>query len=158
MLTGLPAAVGTAALWLQVPVWIVFVARRLHLWRRGHRNPVLPWLVVVPALNWHLGIVVFDDDRIFTLTNVFLHGVPYLALVWVAGGRQRVQGALARVRIRGSAAAVVAAFYGLLLALELVGAETPLYRAYCKFWRHRQERKRRVRRRVGFHHGLLGLK
>jgi hypothetical protein len=36
------------------------------------------------------------------------------------------------------------------------GAETPLYRAYCKFRRHRPRRKDQARRREDFHHGLLG--
>lgn len=117
LLTGLPAWVGTLALALEIPVGLAFVARRLLLLRRGQGHPLVPWLVLVPALNWHLGIVVFDDDRIFTITNVFLHGVPYLALVWVAGGRQRVTQALGR-RARG-VAVVLAAYYGFLLALAL---------------------------------------
>lgn len=117
LVTGVPAWVGTAALVLQAPVWLVFVVRRVQLWRRGHGHPLVPWLVLVPAINWHLGIVVFDDDRIFTITNVFLHGVPYLALVWVAGGRQRVTTALGR-HARGIAV-VLAAYYGLLVALAV---------------------------------------
>lgn len=115
LLTGLPAWAGTVALAAQVPVWLVFIVRRLQLRHRGQGHPMVPWLVLIPAINWHLGIVVFDDDRIFTITNVFLHGVPYLALVWVAGGRERVRGALGR---RGCAGALVlGAYYGLLVAL-----------------------------------------
>ena len=34
------------------------------------------------AARWYLGIVVFDSDYAFTVTNVFVHGVPYLGLVW----------------------------------------------------------------------------
>ncbi len=120
LVSGLPAWVGTAALGLEVPVAIAFVVRRVRLWRAGQGHPLVPWLVLVPAINWHLGIVVFDDDRIFTITNVFLHGVPYLALVWVAGGRQRVEAALGP-RVRG-VALVLAAYYGLLVALA-VGEE-----------------------------------
>jgi hypothetical protein len=117
LVTGLPAWMGLAALVVEVPVWLVFVARRVQLqWgRRGQGHPLVPWLVLVPAVNWHLGIVVFDDDRIFTITNVFLHGVPYLALVWVSGGRQRVSQALGR-HARGTAV-VLAVYYGLLVAL-----------------------------------------
>lgn len=33
-------------------------------------------------LVWYLGIVHFDNDFIFTITNVIAHGVPYLALIW----------------------------------------------------------------------------
>lgn len=34
-------------------------------------------------LVWYLGIVYFNNDIVFTLTNVLAHGVPYLALIWV---------------------------------------------------------------------------
>ncbi len=115
LVTGLPSWVGSIALWGQLPIWVAFAVRRIQLRRRGVGHPLVPWLVLVPALNWHLGIVVFDDDRIFTITNVFLHGVPYLALVWVAGGKERVHRALGR---RGRATvALMAAYYGLLVML-----------------------------------------
>jgi hypothetical protein len=120
LITGLPAWVGTAALVAEIPVLLAFAARRVRLRRQGQGHPLVPWLVLVPAVNWHLGIVVFDDDRIFTITNVFLHGIPYLALVWVAGGRERVATALGR-RARGLVV-VLAAYYGLLVALA-VGEE-----------------------------------
>jgi hypothetical protein len=120
LFTGLPRVVGTVALALEVPVWIVFFVRRAMLRRQGHVAPMVGWLAIVPALNWHLGIVVFDDDRIFTITNVFLHGIPYLALVWVAGGRERVQARLgAIVRRPVGVPAVLVAFYGLLVALAV---------------------------------------
>jgi hypothetical protein len=115
LLTGLPPSLGALALWLELPVWLVFLARRLDLVRRGRANPMVPLLALVPALCWHLGIVVFDDDRIFTITNVFLHGVPYMALVWLTGGRDRVAGYLPRAAPH----LLLAGFYGLLLALAL---------------------------------------
>lgn len=118
LVTGLPRWVGTAALVLEIPVWGAFLVRRAMLRRAGHVAPMVTWLAIVPAVNWHLGIVVFDDDRIFTITNVFLHGIPYLALVWVAGGRERVQAGLSAVTRRSAGVpAVLAAFYGLLVAL-----------------------------------------
>ncbi|MEM9455706.1 MAG: hypothetical protein AAGF11_16100 [Myxococcota bacterium] len=116
LVTGLPAWLGPAALWGQVPVWLLFFGRRLQLGRRGQGHPLVPWLVLVPAINWHLGIVIFDDDRIFTITNVFLHGVPYLALVWVAGGRERVGRALG-IHGTGRLVPLLAAYYGVLVAL-----------------------------------------
>lgn len=39
-------------------------------------------------LVWYIGIVHFNNDIIFTLTNVIAHGVPYLALVWSYKTRQ----------------------------------------------------------------------
>ncbi len=131
LLGGTPEWIGALALVLEVPVLVLFVARRLALRRAGHRNPLLVALVLLPALNWHLGIVLFDDDRIFTITNVLLHGVPYLALVWIAGGRERVA---ARVPAR-PAALVLAAYYGGLVVLAL--AEETLWDRFV--WHDRPE-------------------
>lgn len=37
--------------------------------------------VLTTAGNWFLGIVYFNSDLVFTVTNVIAHGVPYLALI-----------------------------------------------------------------------------
>lgn len=37
--------------------------------------------VVSTSLNWFLGIVYFNSDYIFSVTNVVAHGIPYLVLV-----------------------------------------------------------------------------
>lgn len=42
-------------------------------------------LLLTTAACWFVGIVVFDSDYAFTVTNVFIHGVPYFALVYLAG-------------------------------------------------------------------------
>ena len=78
---------------------------------------MVPLLVALTAASWNLGIVAFDDGRVFTLTNVFLHGVPYMALVWVAGGSDRVRAQLGE---RRPALVIAAAFYGLLALLAIV--------------------------------------
>lgn len=117
LITGLPAWLGTAALLVTVPLWVAFVRRRIQLWRAGSPNWMVVWLTLVPAANWYLGIVVFNDDRIFTITNVFLHGVPYFALVWVAGGRACVTENLQRMTGRSThtVVSVGLAFYAVLL-------------------------------------------
>ncbi len=113
LITGAPDWLGWIALWGQLPIWLAFAVRRLRHWRAGKPNPILVALVVLPAINWHLGMVVFDDDRVFTITNVFFHGIPYFALVWIAGGRDCVA---ARLKSAGPALLALA-FYGLLLVL-----------------------------------------
>lgn len=55
-------------------------------WRhRGQRLPLVwpkvLWLLTT-AGNWYLGIVWFNSDLAFTLTNVVAHGIPYVALVY----------------------------------------------------------------------------
>ncbi|MGZ6480445.1 MAG: hypothetical protein ACXWQE_14140 [Bdellovibrionales bacterium] len=33
-------------------------------------------------LSWNVGIVLFNSDLVFTMTNVVAHGIPYMALTW----------------------------------------------------------------------------
>jgi hypothetical protein len=40
-------------------------------------------VVVTTAVCWYVGIVVFNSDYAFTVTNVVIHGVPYFALIYV---------------------------------------------------------------------------
>jgi hypothetical protein len=112
LVAGLPAPLGTLALAISACILVVFTARRVQL----RRNPLLAAMVLVPALNWYLGIVAFDDDRIFTLTNVVMHGVPYIALVWIAGGRRQV----ARLGRREGPWPLVAFYLGGLLVLAVL--------------------------------------
>jgi hypothetical protein len=39
-------------------------------------------VVGTTALCWYIGIVVFNSDYAFTVTNVIIHGVPYFALIY----------------------------------------------------------------------------
>lgn len=116
LITGLPSWLGTPALLVQIPLWMLFALRRLHYVRIGRRNPLLTMLLVVTALNWHLGIVIFNDDRVFTITNVFAHGIPYLALTWVTGGQAWVQHRCPPQQ-RHNLVFIVGVYYGLLCVL-----------------------------------------
>jgi hypothetical protein len=40
-------------------------------------------VVSTTAVLWWVGMVTFDSDYAFTVTNVLMHGIPYIALVWV---------------------------------------------------------------------------
>ena len=39
------------------------------------------------AACWGVGIIATDSDWAFTVTNVLIHGVPYMAFIWVQGRR-----------------------------------------------------------------------
>jgi hypothetical protein len=39
-------------------------------------------VVVTTAVCWYVGIVAFNSDYAFTVTNVIIHGVPYFAIVY----------------------------------------------------------------------------
>jgi hypothetical protein len=57
-----------------------FLGRQLVLFRRGTWVPGKVVLVIATCSCWVLGIVVFDSDYAFTVSNVILHGVPYFVL------------------------------------------------------------------------------
>ncbi len=82
-LIGLAPAVATAAGALYAASLSAYVARALGQALRGEE---IPWgkhaLLASTAACWYVGIVVFDSDYIFTVTNVLIHGIPYFALVW----------------------------------------------------------------------------
>jgi hypothetical protein len=90
---GLPPAVATVAGVVYAALAVAYVARAVVQARAG----AVPWgkhtVVATTAACWYLGIVATDSDYGFTVTNVLIHGVPYLALVYLymwRTGRRRL--------------------------------------------------------------------
>lgn len=67
----------------------LYAARALHqaIWH-GRYNPGKDIVVLTTAVCWHVGIVTFNSDYAFTVTNVITHGVPYMVLVHWHGQHQ----------------------------------------------------------------------
>jgi uncharacterized membrane protein (DUF485 family) len=82
---GVPAAVATVAGWIYVALAIIYVVRAIGAARRGLVNVGKHLVVLTTAACWYVGIVALDGDFAFTITNVLIHGVPYLALIWLYG-------------------------------------------------------------------------
>jgi len=76
----------TAFATLLMPVyWIALAAyagKAIHAWYLGKANPGKDIVVATTALCWHVGIITFNSDYAFTVTNVIIHGVPYLVLIY----------------------------------------------------------------------------
>ena len=67
-----------------------YLLREAWEWRRTGQLALPRNLLLGGTLvSWYAGIVWFNGDLAFTLLNVVSHGVPYLALVWAAGGARR---------------------------------------------------------------------
>jgi hypothetical protein len=88
-IAGLPAVTATVAGWTYAALLAAYVARAVVpvvAWQRGSAA-LIPWgkhvVVAATAACWYVGIVATNADYAFTVTNVFLHGVPYLALVYL---------------------------------------------------------------------------
>jgi hypothetical protein len=61
---------------------IGYCARSLQLARQGRALWGKHLVVVSTAATWFFGIVARNDDFAFTVTNVTVHGIPYMALLW----------------------------------------------------------------------------
>ncbi|HYO62935.1 MAG TPA: hypothetical protein VER08_04690 [Pyrinomonadaceae bacterium] len=81
----------------------LYAARSLHGWLvRREGNPGKDIVVATTAVCWYVGIVAFDSDYAFTVTNVVIHGVPYMALVyWYARTRRDELGRAYKLLARG---------------------------------------------------------
>jgi hypothetical protein len=72
--------------WLYGYILIVYSLKEIRLGLRNRRlNLPRNLLIIGTALSWYVGIVLYDDDLIFTATNVIAHGIPYYALIWAYG-------------------------------------------------------------------------
>lgn len=66
-----------------------YVVKEVALLRRGIGfNLPRNLLLVGTATSWFIGIVLFDNDLVFTGTNIIAHGIPYIALIWGYGRNQ----------------------------------------------------------------------
>jgi hypothetical protein len=57
-------------------------------------------LIAGTALSWWTGIITFNSDMAFTITNVVSHGIPYMALVWLYHHKDGAEGTQALVKNR----------------------------------------------------------
>jgi hypothetical protein len=90
-------AVAAVAAPVYVAILMLYAARTIRL---RFPNPGKDVVVVTTALCWYVGIVALNSDFAFTVTNVFIHGIPYLALVYLhqreRGDRSSISGRLLR--------------------------------------------------------------
>lgn len=111
-IAGLPAQVAAIAGWVYLALLAAYAARAVAAGLAG--RPVV-WgkhvVVAATAACWYVGIVATNADYAFTVTNVFIHGIPYLVLVYLyarAASREPAsrRGATARL-ITGRRGAIV---------------------------------------------------
>jgi len=75
-------------------------------------------VVATTAATWYVGIVATNSDFDFTVTNVLVHGVPYVALLWAYARerrRENDEGLGSQIAAGG-----IGAFAGVLLILAFI--------------------------------------
>ncbi len=70
------------------PVYVIaltayFAKSAFQYFTTGFLNIGKDIIVATTAVCWYIGIVYFNSDYAFTVTNVIIHGVPYFALIYV---------------------------------------------------------------------------
>ncbi len=79
----LPALVEDVLFPVYVAALSAYVLKSVYLyWTDGFYNIGKDVVVVTTAICWYEGIVLFNSDYAFTVTNVIIHGVPYFALIY----------------------------------------------------------------------------
>jgi hypothetical protein len=71
---------------LEPVYWLALLAYFAHSLWQGFRfdqwNPGKDIVVATTTVCWHVGIITFNSDYAFTVTNVVIHGVPYFVIVY----------------------------------------------------------------------------
>jgi hypothetical protein len=81
----LPQSLESVAHGLYVLIMAAYLARSLSCWMEGRPNPGKDMVVATTAVCWYVGIITLNSDYAFTVTNVLIHGIPYLALLYFYG-------------------------------------------------------------------------
>lgn len=86
----LPAIVERILFPLYLLSLAAYFSRSIYLYfAKGIASPGKDILVATTAICWYAGIVAFNSDYAFTVTNVIIHGVPYFALIWIYAKNRR---------------------------------------------------------------------
>ena len=92
--------------WWVVPAGVLYALIAFtYVWRaagraaQGKGNPGKDLVVATTAIIWSVGIVLTNQDFVFTVTNVTVHAIPYFALLWFYArerGHERPHSVVAR--------------------------------------------------------------
>ena len=79
----IPDLVETVLFPIYVLALLIYFGKTIYQYfAEGFVNPGKDIVVITSAVCWYLGIVYFNSDYAFTVTNVIIHGVPYFAIVY----------------------------------------------------------------------------
>ncbi|KAA5539718.1 hypothetical protein FYK55_23240 [Roseiconus nitratireducens] len=111
--------------WLAPIYWVTlsaYVAKSLVLAvRKHHLNPGKDLVVATTAVCWYVGIITFNSDYAFTVTNVIIHGIPYMVLVyWYHRSVQAGDRSGSSVSTRRRSLQAIVRFIGLIWILAYI--------------------------------------
>lgn len=86
--TGIPVIFEKISFFVYLAVIAAYI---ISLFKRTTFNLPKNLLILGTAISWYAGIVTFNGDVAFTVTNVVAHGIPYMALIWSWGEKNNVK-------------------------------------------------------------------
>lgn len=90
----LPEWVSCSLRFIAMASLLLYAANALLRYLKKQGTPGKDLLITATALCWYVGIVSFNADYMFTASNVTLHSVPYLVLIYRYGvGQHRANAA-----------------------------------------------------------------
>ncbi len=92
-LTGLPVEAERVFFLFYLAAIALYIAKELYFINKFKVFNIPKNLIVSGTLlSWYVGIVMFNGDMVFTITNIVSHGIPYMALVWIYGKKHQAAG------------------------------------------------------------------
>ncbi len=86
----LPLMVEQVLFPIYVLALVLYFGKSIYLYfAKGFLNIGKDIIVATTAVCWYAGIVYFNSDYAFTVTNVIIHGVPYFALIYFYARQRR---------------------------------------------------------------------
>ncbi|MFK8003498.1 MAG: hypothetical protein AB8H86_28260 [Polyangiales bacterium] len=116
---GMSAQLARIVFPIYVATLVAFFGWHVRRIFQGRGQPGMVLLVLTTAAAWYVGIVAFNSDLAFTVTNVLIHGAPYFVLTFRYARKRSAEDAPLLRRLVGRqvwGAAAVFAFTVLLLA------------------------------------------
>ena len=116
----LPAWTATGAGYLYLAILAAYVVRAFAIRPQAWGKHLV---VATTAACWYVGIVATNSDYTFTVTNVFIHGIPYLVLVYFyakSAAREAASARGASARLLGGKLRGVVVFVATLWAVAYV--------------------------------------
>lgn len=117
----LPGMVETVLFPVYALALAAYFAKSVYQYRAtGFLNPGKDIVVATTAVCWYTGIVFFNSDYAFTVTNVIIHGVPYFALIYFYAKRRRETASPVYRKLSSNWLVFLATLWALAYAEELV--------------------------------------
>jgi hypothetical protein len=116
----LPALIETVLFPVYVLALGAYFAKSIYLYfAEGFSNIGKDIVVATTAVCWYVGIVFFNSDYAFTVTNVIIHGVPYFALIYFYAKRRRPAASRAYQKLSANWLVFLATLWALAYLEEL---------------------------------------